>query len=178
MTKIPRSVLTSWDSVAAPIPTFELVPGTLFSKLRTHKTRQSGTMSIRQWLSFLERNCRLFWHQRATNLMYEIEEDGDCEFLSWSSSISSNMSMNSRKRILSSTQCQSNTRLYSVERENISTWKKFNRKVNTWNGILINLRSVSVTVYIQFKCTIGPKYRFIDGPSKTEMTISRTQNRS
>ena len=42
----------------------------------------------------------------------------------------------------SSTQCQSNTRLYSVERENISTWKKFNWKVNTWNGIWINLRSV------------------------------------
>jgi hypothetical protein len=79
---------------------------------------------------------------------------------------------------LSSTQCQSNTRLYSVELENISTWKKFNRKVNTWNGIFINLRIVPVTVYIQFKCTIGPKYRFIDGPSKTEMTISRTQNRS
>ena len=34
----------------------------------------------------------------------------------------------------SSTQCQSNTRLYSVECENISTWKKFNRKVNTWNA--------------------------------------------
>jgi hypothetical protein len=95
MTKIPRSVLTSWDSVAAPIPTFELVPGTLISKLRTHKTRQSGAMSIRQWSSFLERNRRLFWHQRATNLMYEIEEDDDSEFLSWSSSISSNMSMNS-----------------------------------------------------------------------------------
>jgi hypothetical protein len=78
----------------------------------------------------------------------------------------------------SSTQCQSNTRPYSVEREIISTWKKFNRKVNTWNGIFINLRSVPVTVYIHFKCTIGPKYRFIDGPSKTEMTISRTQNRS
>ena len=93
MTKIPISVLT-WDSLAAPIPTFELVPGTLISKLRTHKTRQSGAMSIRQWSSFLERNRRLFWHQRATNLMYEIEED-DSEFLSWSSSISSNMSMNS-----------------------------------------------------------------------------------
>ena len=78
----------------------------------------------------------------------------------------------------SSTQCQSNTRLYSVERENISTWNEFNRKVNTWNGNFINLRSVSVTVYIHFKCTIGPKYRFINGPSKTEMTISRTQNRS
>jgi hypothetical protein len=98
MTKIPRSVLT-WDSVAAPIPTFEFVPGTLFSKLRTHKTRQSGAMSIRQWSSVLERNCHLFWHQLATDLMYEIEDDGDSEFLSWSSSISSNMSMNSRKRI-------------------------------------------------------------------------------
>jgi hypothetical protein len=87
-------VLT-WDSVAAPIPTFELVPGTLTSKLRTHKTRQSGAMSIRQWSSFLERNRRLFSHQRATNLMYEIEEDDDGEFLSLSSSISSNMSMNS-----------------------------------------------------------------------------------
>jgi hypothetical protein len=78
----------------------------------------------------------------------------------------------------SSTQCQSNTRLYSVEREIISTWKKFNKKVNTWNGIFINLRSVPVTVYIHFKYTIGPKHCFIDGPSKTEMTISRTQNRS
>jgi hypothetical protein len=66
MTKIPRSVLP-WDSVAAPIPTFELVPGTLFSKLRTHETRQSGAMSIRQWSSFLERNRRRFWHQRANN---------------------------------------------------------------------------------------------------------------
>jgi hypothetical protein len=78
MTKILRSVLTL-DSVAAPIPTFELVPGTLFSKLRTHKTCQSGAMSIRQWSSFLERNRCLFWHQRATNLMYKIEEDGDSE---------------------------------------------------------------------------------------------------
>jgi hypothetical protein len=83
MTKIPRSVLT-WDSVAAPIPTFELVPGTLFSKLRTHKTRRSGAMSIRQcWSLFLENNRRLFWHQR------------DSEFLSWFSSILLNMSMNS-----------------------------------------------------------------------------------
>ena len=81
MTKIPRSVLT-WDSVAALIPTFGLVvPGTLFSKLRTHKTRQSGAMSIRQWSSFLERNRRLFWHQRPTHLMYEIEEDGDSELI-------------------------------------------------------------------------------------------------
>jgi hypothetical protein len=80
MTKIPRSVLT-WDSFAAPISTFELVPGTLFSKLRTHKTRQIGALSIRQWSSFLERNRRLFWHQRATHLMHEIEEDGDSELI-------------------------------------------------------------------------------------------------
>jgi hypothetical protein len=36
-------------------------------------------MSIRQWSSFLDRNRRLFWHQHATHLMYEIEEDGDSE---------------------------------------------------------------------------------------------------
>lgn len=69
------------------------------------------------------------------------------------------------------------TRLYSVEHKSHSMWKKFTRKVNMWNGICFTLCSVSISFV--FKFAIGPTHGLVQvEDSKTELTRSRTQNRS
>jgi hypothetical protein len=79
---------------------------------------------------------------------------------------------------LLSVQHRSYTRFYTVTRKGISTWKKFLRKVNSWNGICLNLRTVYVLLFIwSSNWRYGPKYHLIHG-HENEFTMSRTQNRS
>jgi hypothetical protein len=56
-----------------------------------------------------------------------------------------------------SAQHRSYMRLYTVARKTISTWKIFQRKVNTWKGFCLNLRIVFIAVHLVFESTIRPQ---------------------